>query len=85
MEPPTEYERGYIEGAARALWEVLRSTDPSFNHCKAYDPATVKDDAIHSYVFDLKDGGRHHPISDYESAEEVLTLMVREALEALKD
>lgn len=83
----TEREAGYIEGFAAACDRmILNLTGDSFSG-KSYDPATVdlRSATIHSYAFNLKDGGRHHPLADYESIAEICGFMANEALEAIKD
>lgn len=64
----TNNEARYIEGYAAALQGVMYELT-GYNGCsKIYDPMTVEEarGVMHSYAFAMKDGGRHHPISDYE-------------------
>jgi hypothetical protein len=39
-----------------------------------YDPMDIelKEKMAHSYVFDLEDGGRHHPYKDLEHLENMI-------------
>lgn len=81
----TDKERGYVEGYAKALTDVQYDiTGDTFNS-KSYDPMKVDDIYLHSYAFNLKDGGRHHPIKDYESVEEICKLMLDEILKDINE
>lgn len=70
----------FIEGYATALWSLALALGWRDGHCKSYDPMSIKDGVLHSYVFDMKDGGRHHPISDYKDKEEVCDVLLQEAI-----
>lgn len=59
----------HIEGYAKALTDLLWEVTGDTPAMKTYDPMTIRDGVMHSYAFNLKDGGRHHPLQDYESAE----------------
>ncbi len=53
------------------------------NGCsKCYDPMTIYEDGVtlHSYAFGMKDGGRRHPVSDYESVREIRQCLLDEAV-----
>jgi len=76
-----EYDRGYLTGYAEALQKIMLVLTGSNTCDKSYDPCIIDNTYIHSYAFNLKDGGRHHPISDYESVEEIATYMATEAKE----
>lgn len=81
----SERDAGYIEGFAAACSALIYDlTGESFS-AKRYDPATVDltEAVIHSYAFNLKDGGRHHPLSDYESVEEICGLLRQETIDWL--
>lgn len=80
MKKLTQREAGHIEGYARALADMLQVVAEEIGG-KSYDPMTVKGATMHSYCFDMKDGGRHHPISDYESVEEIFAYLLSEALD----
>lgn len=75
-----ERDYGFIEGYASALSDLeLRLTGE--NRCsKSYDPMTVSEGIMHSYAFDLKDGGRHHPLSDYEEVPEVCYYLLEQTV-----
>ena len=53
---------------------------------KSYDPLTVdrEQGVYHSYVFDMRDGGRHHAISDYASHEDAVLTILAEAANRVK-
>jgi hypothetical protein len=56
------------------------------NGCaKSYDPIEFSDGMIHSYAFDMKDGGRNHPLKDYKDIEEIKEWMLKETEEWLRD
>jgi hypothetical protein len=78
----TEREAGRIEGYALALDQMLGVLAESKSG-KSCDPMTVDGATMHSYAFDMKNGGRQHPISDYESVDEILAYLLSEALDDL--
>jgi len=82
-----EHARGWIEGAAMALTKLMHRKTGDSPSSKTYDPmyVWVEKGEISSYAFDLKDGGRHHPISDYEDLGEILEIMVMETLDWIDD
>ena len=71
-----------IEVYAQACWEILLGLGIQDGHCKMYDPMTIQDNTAHSYVFDLKDGGRHHSFSDLE---ELKNDVLSETVEQIKN
>jgi len=81
------HARGWIEGAAMALAQLMRRKTGDSPCGKSYDPMViwVEKGEITSYAFDLKDGGRHHPISDYDDLGELLGIMVTETMGWLED
>lgn len=74
-------QRGYIEGYAAALDRIMYATTHDSPSSKSYDPMTIDGNTMHSYAFNMKDGGRHHPISEYESVDEICAFMFNEALD----
>lgn len=81
----TPREKGYIEGYAAALDRIIYAlTGESFS-AKSYDPMTIEGGTMHSYAFNLKDGGRHHPLSAYTSTAEICDLLLKETLTSLHD
>jgi len=71
-----------MEWFARKLWYLLEegSNDPDY-HCKSYDPLVIVGNTAHSYVFDMEDGGRHHPFNNLEHLEKML---MDEGIERIK-
>ena len=63
----TEKEEEFIKGYATALQHIMFKLTGDNTCGKNYDPCEFWDDQLHSYAFNLKDGGRHHPLSDYGS------------------
>src|SRR4051794_13961263 len=73
---------GFIEGYAAACEDIRRELTGEGGSGKSYDPMRVcldRDD-MDSYAFDMKDGGRHHPLSDYSDLQEVADVLLRETL-----
>lgn len=59
-----------LEAYALALYDVLLELEVMDGHCKSYDPLTFDKEnpkLVHSYIFDLKDGGRHHIFETLET------------------
>lgn len=79
-------EAGFIEGYAAALQGVLKHLTGDDWCGKSYDPMTVdlRLGVLHSYAFDMKDGGRHHPIGDYADFIEICQTLLDEVLPELK-
>lgn len=50
-------------------------------HSKSYDPLLIEGNVAHSYVFDLEDGGRHHPFRNLDHLE---TMLDDEILQEIK-
>jgi len=74
--PLDDTQKGLVlEWFTRKLWVMLEegSGEPDY-YGKMYDPLVIDLEAkeAHSYVFDLPDGGRHHPFSDLLDLEEKL-------------
>jgi len=71
----------YLEGYAAALQDLMYALTGE-NCCnKSYDPMTVSDDGetLHSNAFDMRDGGRHHPVTDYADLAEIKKTLLRES------
>lgn len=78
----TSEEKEFIKGYATALQDLMLKLTGSNGNSKDYDPCDFYDDEIlHSYAFELKDGGRRHPLSDYKDIDEIKALMLYEAEE----
>jgi len=81
----TKQDKSYILGYASALQRMMRDLTGENTCGKSYDPCEFSETEIHSYAFNLKDGGRHHPLSDYEDVDEIVELMLKEAVEWCRD
>ena len=71
-----------LEYLAQKLWRILIRTDILESHCKSYDPLLIEGTIAHSYVFDMKDGGRHHGFKDYKDLE---TMLMDETINHIKN
>jgi len=70
-----EQKRYVLEWYARKLWEIAEEGiygDGDY-YGKHYDPLVIEGNIAHSYVFDLGDGGRHHPFDTLAELEAALT------------
>ena len=76
--------KGFIEGYAYALVDIMAALSGDSPCGKSYDPMTVSGNVIYSYAFDLLDGGRHHPTSDYRDVGHLCSVMINEAVEWIK-
>lgn len=81
-----EREAGFIEGAAWALADIMGRMTGDHPGAKSYDPMTVELRArmMHSYAFDMRDGGRHHPFDDYKDHFDAASVLVDEAVEWIR-
>jgi len=75
----TDTEKAFITGYATALQDIMKEITGENTCGKSYDPCTIDDVHINSYAFDMKNGGRHHLLSDYDSIEEIKKYMLNEA------
>lgn len=75
----------WIEGYAAALADVMSKVSGDSPCSKSYDPLKVEGEVLFSYAFDLKDGTRRHPVSDYGTIREICELMVKESMDWIKD
>lgn len=81
-----ESEKEFIKGYANALQDILYVITGDNGNSKSYDPCDFYDnETLHSYAFDLKDGGRHHSLSDYIDIDEIKKLMLYETVKWIKD
>lgn len=85
MKELTKEEQDYLKGYAEALQNILHKITGDEPCYKSYDPIDFWKGKIHSYVFDLKDGGRHHPLSDYESIDEIKEWMLKQVKEEIEE
>lgn len=74
-------EERQIEAYAEALDAMMRELTGESPSAKRYDPMTVEGGVMHSYAFNMKDGGRHHPVTDYASVDEIKSVLLQEAAE----
>ena len=77
----TDRDKIHLRGYAEALQDMMKKITGENTWDKRYDPISFDDEYIHSYAFDFKKGGRHHSLSDFESAIEIENLMLKEAVE----
>ena len=70
-----------IEAYAHACYDILLELGIEDGIGKMYDPLTIEDKIAHSYVFDLKDGGRHHP---FTSLQELKNDILEETVKSIK-
>jgi hypothetical protein len=74
-------EQAFVEGYVSALYNILSIMNLDGGHCKSYDPCKCEEDVVHSYVFNLKDGGRHHNLNEYKDIQELLKCFTEEFFE----
>ena len=84
MDRLTEKQKNYLKGYAEALQDMMRRLTGEDTCGKSYDPIDFSDGFIHSYAFDMKDGGRHHPLSDYKDLDDISDTLLNEAVEMCK-
>jgi hypothetical protein len=79
----TPEQQKYLEGYAAALQDLQLSLTGD-NWCsKSYDPLTCEAEVMHSYAFDMKDGGRHHKVRDYQTMEDIKKVLLEETSQAI--
>lgn len=71
-------QQRFIEGYAAALQDLEYKLTGDNGCSKAYDPMKCETETMHSYAFDMKDGGRHHPVKDYKDIEEIKSVLLQE-------
>jgi len=81
----TEKQQRYLEGYAAALQDLEYRLTGDNNCSKSYDPMTCEPQVMHSYAFDMKDGGRHHPVKDYKDIEEIKNILVEECAQNIAE
>lgn len=80
-----QHQKDYLAGYAMAVQEMMYMLTGDNTCAKSYDPIDFDENTIHSYAFNLKDGGRHHTLSDYISVEEITNLMLKEGVQWIKE
>lgn len=80
--PITPEQARFIEGYAAALDDVHTKLTGCALSAKSCDPMTVELETgfMHSYAFNMKDGGRHHPLKDYKDIDEIKAVLLEETL-----
>ena len=73
-----------IEGYALACTDLMWKLTGDSPCSKTYDPMVIQGMTAHSYTFDMKDNGRHHDLTLYESVGEILEGILKETLEWLE-
>ena len=95
-----EIDKALIIKVANILQELEYKVTGENTCAKHYDPMQIIDEVkvgnlddefkvvsqvMLSYAFNLKDGGRQHPVSDYNSVQEIIDCMVNEVAQRLKE
>jgi len=81
--PLREYQKRYVlEWLAWKFYGLLIKLGIEDGYCKSYDPLLIEDDKCHSYVFDLGNGGRHHP---YRNLREIEDKLFNEVVKRIKE
>jgi hypothetical protein len=75
----TPDEQRFIEGYAAALQDLEYKITGDNSCSKSYDPMKCESEVMHSYAFNMKDGGRHHLVKDYKDVQEILNTLLEEA------
>lgn len=78
MKKLTQDQQRFLEGYAAALQDVEYRLTGDNGCSKSYDPMKCEEEIMHSYAFNMKDGGRHHPVKDYKDIEEIKTVLLEE-------
>lgn len=74
-------EERQIEAYAAALCDMMTALTGDNPCAKRYDPLTIEGGIMHSYAFNMKDGGRHHPITDYDDVDDIKAALLKDAVE----
>ena len=75
-----------LEGYALALTDMMYRMDGDSPCSKSYDPMWIEHPQLaHSYAFNMKDGGRHHDLSDYRDIGEIMDVLLEEAIDWVKN
>jgi hypothetical protein len=78
MKKLTHSQQRFLEGYAAALQDLEYRLTGDNSCSKSYDPMKCEDEIMHSYAFNMKDGGRHHLVKDYKDFEEIKTTLLEE-------
>lgn len=72
---------GYALGLAHMMYRLAGDSPCG----KSYDPMRIEHPYLaHSYAFHMKDGGRHHDLSDYRDIGEIMDVLLQEAIDWVK-
>jgi len=75
-------KRYVLEWLAWKFYDLLLKLGIEDGYCKSYDSLLIEDNKCHSYVFDLDDGGRHHP---YKNLREIEDKLFNEVVKRIKE
>ena len=78
MKGLTPNEQRFLEGYAAALQDLQYELTGDNGCSKHYDPMTCEATVMHSYAFNMKDGGRHHPVNEYQNVENIRKTLLDE-------
>jgi hypothetical protein len=78
MKKLTHDQQRFLEGYSAALQDIEYRMTGDNGCSKAYDPMKCEEEIMHSYAFNMKDGGRHHPVKDYEDLEDIKRILLNE-------
>lgn len=78
---------GFIEGFASACASLSYVLCHYPDGGKSYDPMKVdlQRGTMHSYVFNMRDGGRSHSLADYSTYQDIANVLFAETIEAIAD
>lgn len=81
----SEEEGKKIEHFAECLDKLELLMTGESRSAKMYDPMTCEYETqvLHSYTFDLRDGGRHHKASDYNDLDDLFSVMLNETAQRI--
>ena len=71
-----------LEYLAHQLLKIRVAIDATDYGGKSYDPLIIDGKIAHTYLFDLEDGGRHHPFRTYDHLQ---TMMINETIKECKE
>lgn len=79
-----EQKRHVMVWMAGVIWDKIAVAGLGLDgHSKSYDPLSFSPDGkVHTYVFNLHDGGRHHSFTSFADIE---TRIIQETVDAIRD
>lgn len=78
-------QQRFLEGYATALQDIEYLLTGDNGCSKSYDPMKCEETVMHSYAFNMKDGGRHHPVKDYKNTDEIKKVLLEETAWNLRE